>query len=50
MSSRAAEDVREMQFMGPVRVKDVEEKQQKIVDVVRRLREGRNRDLWSWWR
>ncbi len=25
--------------MGPVRVKDVEEKQQKIVDVVRRLEE-----------
>ncbi len=40
MSTRAAEGVREeMQFMGPVRVKDVEEKQQKIVDIVRRLEE-----------
>ena len=40
MSSRAAEGIREdMEFMGPVRLKDVEEVQQKIVDVVRRLEE-----------
>jgi flagellar motor switch protein FliG len=40
MSSRAGETVRDdMEFMGPVRLKDVEEAQQKIVDVVRRLEE-----------
>ncbi len=40
MSSRAAEGVREdMEYMGPVRLKDVEEAQQKIVDVIRRLEE-----------
>jgi flagellar motor switch protein FliG len=40
MSSRAAEGVREeMSFMGPVRLKDVEEVQQKIVDIIRRLEE-----------
>ncbi|MBL8028502.1 MAG: flagellar motor switch protein FliG [Fibrobacteres bacterium] len=38
MSSRAAEMIKEeMEFMGPVRLKDVEECQQRIVDVVRRL-------------
>ena len=38
MSSRAAEMIREdMEFMGPVRVTDVEAAQQRIVDVVRRL-------------
>ncbi len=38
MSSRAADMMREdMQYMGPVRLKDVEGAQQKIVDVVRRL-------------
>jgi flagellar motor switch protein FliG len=38
MSSRAAEMMKEdMQFMGPVRLKDVEGAQQRIVDVVRRL-------------
>jgi flagellar motor switch protein FliG len=41
MSSRAAETIREdMEFMGPVRISDVEAAQQKIVDVVRRLEEA----------
>jgi flagellar motor switch protein FliG len=40
MSSRASEMIREdMEYMGPVRLKDVEECQQRIVDVVRRLEE-----------
>jgi len=40
MSSRAAEMIREdMEYMGPIRLKDVEEVQQRIVDVVRRLEE-----------
>ena len=29
----------EMEFMGPIRVKDVEEAQQKIVSIIRRLEE-----------
>lgn len=38
MSSRAAEMMKDdMQFMGPVKLKDVEASQQRIVDVVRRL-------------
>ena len=38
MSSRAAEMIREeIAFMGPKRLREVEEAQQKIVDVVRRL-------------
>jgi flagellar motor switch protein FliG len=41
MSERAAKLVKEdMQFMGPVRVTDVEQAQQKIVDVVRRLEDS----------
>ena len=41
MSQRAAENVKEdLQFMGPVRVKQVEEAQQKIVSVIRRLEEA----------
>ncbi|MCA9283926.1 MAG: flagellar motor switch protein FliG [Phycisphaerales bacterium] len=41
MSSRAAELIQEdMQFMGPVRVSDVESAQQRIVDVVRRLEDA----------
>lgn len=41
MSQRAAENVKEdLQFMGPVRVKQVEEAQQKIVAVIRRLEEA----------
>ncbi len=38
MSSRAADMMKDdMNFMGPVRLKEVEESQQRIVDVVRRL-------------
>src|SRR5882762_2595958 len=41
MSERAAQLIQEdMQFMGPVRVSDVEAAQQKIVDVVRRLEDS----------
>ena len=41
MSERAAQLVREdIQFMGPVKVSDVEAAQQRIVDVVRRLEEA----------
>jgi len=41
MSERAASMVKEnMEYMGPVRVADVEAAQQKIVDVVRRLEES----------
>ncbi|MBA4028473.1 MAG: flagellar motor switch protein FliG [Planctomyces sp.] len=41
MSERAAQLIQEdMQFMGPVRVSDVEAAQQKIVDTVRRLEDA----------
>jgi len=41
MSSRAAENIKEdLQYMGPVRVSQVEEAQQKIVGVIRRLEES----------
>ncbi len=41
MSERAAELIKEdMEFMGPVRVADVEQAQQRIVDIVRRLEEA----------
>lgn len=41
MSQRAAEAIKEdMEYMGPVRVSDVEAAQQRIVDVVRRLEES----------
>lgn len=41
MSERAAQLIAEdMQYMGPVRVSDVEAAQQKIVDVVRRLEDA----------
>ena len=41
MSERAAQLIQEdMQFMGPVRVSDVESAQQKIVDIVRRLEDS----------
>jgi flagellar motor switch protein FliG len=41
MSERAAQLIQEdMQFMGPVKVSDVESSQQRIVDVVRRLEEA----------
>ncbi|KXZ39765.1 flagellar motor switch protein FliG [Alkalithermobacter thermoalcaliphilus JW-YL-7 = DSM 7308] len=41
MSKRLAEMIKEdMEFMGPVRLRDVEEAQQKIVNVIRRLEEA----------
>mgnify|MGYP005847679227 FL=1 len=41
MSERAASLIREdMEFMGPVKVSDVESAQQRIVDIVRRLEEA----------
>ncbi|MHC4211348.1 MAG: FliG C-terminal domain-containing protein, partial [Planctomycetota bacterium] len=41
MSARAATLIREdMEYMGPVRLSDVEGAQQRIVDVVRRLEEA----------
>ncbi len=41
MSERASKLVQEdMQFMGPVRVTDVEQAQQKVVDIVRRLEDS----------
>lgn len=40
MSARASEMLREdIEFMGPVRLRDVEEAQQRIVNVIRRLEE-----------
>jgi len=40
MSSRAVETIKEdMEFMGPVKVRRVEEMQQKIVDITRKLEE-----------
>ncbi len=41
MSARASELIKEdMEFMGPVRVSDVEAAQQRIVDIVRRLEDS----------
>lgn len=41
MSQRASELIKEdMEYMGPVRLSDVEQAQQRIVDVVRRLEEA----------
>ncbi len=41
MSERAAQLIKEdMQYMGPVRVSDVEQAQQRIVDIVRRLEDA----------
>ena len=41
MSERAANNLREeMEFMGPVRLKNVEEAQQRIVGIIRRLEEA----------
>uniref|UniRef100_UPI00054D7EF9 FliG C-terminal domain-containing protein n=1 Tax=Desulfovirgula thermocuniculi TaxID=348842 RepID=UPI00054D7EF9 len=41
MSKRAAEMLREeIQYMGPVRLRDVEEAQQRIVQIIRRLDEA----------
>ena len=41
MSKRASEMLREeVEFMGPVRIRDVEEAQQKVVNVIRRLEDS----------
>ena len=41
MSKRMAEMIKEdMEFMGPVRLRDVEESQQKIVNIIRKLEEA----------
>lgn len=41
MSKRMAETLQEdMEFMGPIRLKDVEEAQQKIVGIIRRLQDA----------
>jgi len=41
MSKRAAELIEEeLEFMGPVRLRDVEEAQQRIVGIIRRLEES----------
>jgi len=41
MSKRLAEMIKEdIEFMGPVRLKDVEEAQQKIVNVIRKLEDA----------
>ncbi len=41
MSKRAASLLKEdMEFMGPIRLKDVEESQQKIVNIIRKLEEA----------
>ncbi|MBO7354864.1 MAG: flagellar motor switch protein FliG, partial [Lachnospiraceae bacterium] len=38
MSSRLVDMIKEdMEYMGPVRMKDVEESQQKIVNIIRKL-------------
>ena len=40
MSKRAAQMLKEdMEYMGPIRLKDVEEAQQKIVNIIRKLEE-----------
>ena len=41
LSSRLATMIKEdMDFMGPVRMKDVEEAQQKIVNIIRKLEDS----------
>jgi flagellar motor switch protein FliG len=41
LSKRLASMIREdMEFMGPVRLKDVEEAQQKIVNIIRKLEDS----------
>ena len=41
LSSRLATMIKEdMEFMGPVRMKDVEEAQQKIVNIIRKLEDS----------
>lgn len=40
MSKRASQTLKEdMEYMGPLRVKEVEESQQKIVGIIRKLEE-----------
>jgi len=41
MSKRQSEMIKEdMEYMGPVRLKDVEEAQQKIVNIIRKLEDA----------
>jgi flagellar motor switch protein FliG len=41
MSKRASQLLKEdMEYMGPIRMKDVEEAQQKIVSIIRKLEEA----------
>ena len=41
LSSRLAQMIREdMEFMGPVKLKDVEDAQQKIVNIIRKLEDA----------
>lgn len=41
MSKRMAEMIKEeIEFMGPMRLKDIEEAQQKIVNIIRKLEEA----------
>jgi len=41
MSKRAAALLKEdMEFMGPIRLRDVEEAQQKIVNIIRKLEDA----------
>ena len=41
MSTRLADMIKEdMEYMGPVRLKDVEEAQQKIVNIIRKLEDS----------
>ncbi|MFW6229293.1 MAG: FliG C-terminal domain-containing protein, partial [Alkalispirochaeta sp.] len=41
MSKRAAALLKDdMEYMGPIRMKDVEESQQKIVSIIRKLEES----------
>jgi flagellar motor switch protein FliG len=41
MSKRAASLLKEdMEFMGPIRIRDVEEAQQKIVNIIRKLEDA----------
>ena len=49
-SKRAAASLKEdMEFLGPVRLMDVEKSQQKIVSVIRRLDDaGRNYNFKRW--
>ena len=51
MSTRMVETFKEeMEFMGPVRLRDVEEAQSRIVAIIRRLEDTRRNCHCSWWR